>query len=140
MLVILWFPISFHKNKASYVLFLMKGCSLIWTSSWCPHTFESPQLWASSLTWVNPPPHPIVAQSISPPRRCRSMTFEKVRIVGFLTSGWYYIYNKYFVNKLTTLSLYKKSFINNNIVNKTKCIYWFNCKIVIGSQRTTTKC
>ena len=29
----------------------------------------------------------------------------------------YYIYNKYFINKLTTLSLYQKSFINN-MVNK----------------------
>ena len=46
----------------------------------------------------------------------------------------YYIYNKYFVNKVTTLCLYKKSFINNNMVNKLKCIYWFIYKIVIGSQ------
>ena len=31
---------------------------------------------------------------------------------------WYYIYNKYFVNNLTTLSLYQKSFIDNNMVTK----------------------
>ena len=30
----------------------------------------------------------------------------------------YYIYNKYVVNKLTTLSFYQKSFINSNIVKK----------------------
>ena len=47
----------------------------------------------------------------------------------------YYIYNKYFVNKLANLSLYQKSFINNNNVNKIKFIYWFNYKIVIGSHR-----
>ena len=36
--------------------------------------------------------------------------------------------------KLTTLSLYQSSFINNNIVNKIKCMYRFNYKIVIDSQ------
>ena len=60
------------------------------------------------------------------------MTFEKVRII-------YYIYNKYFVNKLTTLSLCQRSFINNNIVNKIKHIYWLNLKIEIGSQKATSK-
>ena len=48
----------------------------------------------------------------------------------------YYDYNKYFVNKLTTISLYQKSFINN-MVNKIKCIYQFNYKIGIDSQRKT---
>ena len=51
----------------------------------------------------------------------------------------YYIYNKYVVNKLTTLSFYQKSFINSNIVKK-KRMYWFNYKIVIGLQKTTSKC
>ena len=48
--------------------------------------------------------------------------------------------NKYFVNKFTTLSLYHKSFINNNIVNKIQCMYWFNYKLVTGLQRKTSKC
>ena len=34
-----------------------------------------------------------------------------------------YTYNRYFVNKLTTLSIYQKSFINDNIVNKIKYVY-----------------
>ena len=34
-----------------------------------------------------------------------------------------------------TISLYYKSFINNSIVNKIKYIYWFNYKIVTGSQK-----
>ena len=53
---------------------------------------------------------------------------------GYWQMHRYYIYYKYFVNKLTTLSLYQKSLINNSIMNK-KCMYWFNYKIVIGSQR-----
>ena len=48
--------------------------------------------------------------------------------------------NKYFATKLTIISLYQKSFINNNIVNKIKCLYWFNYKIIIGSSRKTSKC
>ena len=51
-----------------------------------------------------------------------------------------YIYNKYFANKLTTLPLHQKSFVYSNIFNKIKCMYWFNYKIVIGSQRKTSKC
>ena len=43
-----------------------------------------------------------------------------------------------FINKATTLSLYHKCFINNNITNKIKCMYWFNYKIVIGSQKKQT--
>ena len=46
----------------------------------------------------------------------------------------YYIYNKHFVNKLTTLSLYQTSFMSY-IGNKIKFMYWFNYKIVIGSQK-----
>ena len=33
------------------------------------------------------------------------------------------------------LCLYQMSFINSNIINKIKCIYWFNYKIVIGAQK-----
>ena len=47
----------------------------------------------------------------------------------------YYINHKYFVNNLTTLSIYQKSFINNNIVYNRKSMCSFNYKIVIGSQR-----
>ena len=121
------------------VAFLKKSC---WGHtqtriSWCPHTFniETPDLWALSPTWANEPPSPPsppsnVALSISPFRRCRSMTFEKVRIARCWQMHIYYIYNKYFVNKLTTLSLYQKSFINSNIVIKIKCVYWSNYKTV----------
>ena len=53
----------------------------------------------------------------------------------------YYIYNKYFVHKLTltTRFLYQKSFINIKIVNKINSMHWYNYKKVIGSQRKTSK-
>ena len=61
-----------------------------------------------------------------------------------LSDSWqmhqYYIFNKYFAKKVMTLSLYQKSFIKNNIVNKIKYMCWFNYKIVIGSQKKTSKC
>ena len=41
-----------------------------------------------------------------------------------------------FVNTLATLFFYQKSLINK-IVNKIRCIYWFNYKTVTGSQRKT---
>ena len=40
---------------------------------------------------------------------------------------------------ITTPSLYQKSFIENNIDNKTKWMYWFNYEIVIGLQRKMSK-
>ena len=43
------------------------------------------------------------------------------------------IYTTFKIN----IFLDQKSFINNNIANKIKCMYWFNYKIVIGSQRKT---
>ena len=46
----------------------------------------------------------------------------------------YDAYNIYFVNKLTTFSLYQKTLVNNSIVNNIKCIYSFNYKIVIDSE------
>ena len=56
-----------------------------------------------------------------------------------LSGGWqmhrYYIYNKYFLNKLTTLSLCQKSYINNSIVNKIKSMYRSNYTIVICSHK-----
>ena len=45
--------------------------------------------------------------------------------------------NNYFVNMLTTISLYQKDFVKTNIVNKIKCVHWLNYKKVIGSQRKT---
>ena len=60
-----------------------------------------------------------------------------------LSSRWqmhrYYIYNKYSVNKLTTLLIPKEPYKQQH-VNKIKCIYWFNNKIVIGLQRKASKC
>ena len=93
---------------------------VLWMYSWCTHTFEPfPPLPPS---WANPP---TVLWFISPrsPRRCQPMTFE---FSGCWQMHGYYIYNKYLVNKGTTFSLYLNSFTNNNIVNKTKCDYWFN--------------
>ena len=107
-----------------------------------PRTFEPPHLGALFRTWANPspllsypPPSPPAAQSIRPLRRYQSVTLS-----GCWQTHRYYIYNKYFVNKLVTVSLYQKSFININMVDKIKCIYWFNYKIVIGSQKTTSTC
>ena len=99
--------------------------AMVFSYFWAPH------LLALSPT-NSPPPYPHYSSVHKPPRRWRlSMTFEKVRIV--------YNCNKYFLNKFTTLSLYKNSFINNNILSKIKSIYGFNYEIVIGSQRTTKK-
>ena len=53
----------------------------------------------------------------------------------FWTAPNSFIYNKYFVNKLAILFLYQQSFINNDIVNKIKCIYWFSYKIVVVSHK-----
>ena len=67
--------------------------------------------------------------------------FKMSDLSGCWQMDSYYIYNKYFVNKLTTLSLYQKSFINSSIVDKIKRIYYnYYYKIVIGSQRTLNKC
>ena len=73
----------------------------------CPQMFEPPHLWALSPTWANPlprhPPTPTVAQSIKPPGDAGCPCWSSMHR--------YYAYNKYFANKLTTLSLYKNSFI-----------------------------
>ena len=89
---------------------------------------------------LGPTPY-TVAQSISPPKEIPDHDFlKRSQLSGCWHMDRYYNYNKYFVNNHTTLSLYQKGFINNNIVNKIKRIYWFNSKIVLGSHRTTSKC
>lgn len=57
-----------------------------------------------------PPLPPTVAQLISPPTRCLSMTFEKVIIV------------RLFINFHKIVHKVVQSFINNNAVNKIKCM------------------
>ena len=105
--------------------------------------FWSPHLWALSSTWANPPPPPslTVPQSIAPPTPSPSgdtgpLYLKRSELLGCWQMHRYYIHYNYFVNKLITLSLYKKSFRKNNIINKVKCIYWFNYRIVVGSQKS----
>ena len=50
----------------------------------CPHTFEPPTYGVYPPLGLTPS---TVAQFISPPRRCQSMTFEKVRIFRLLTNA-----------------------------------------------------
>ena len=89
----------------------------------------------SSHFWVPPLPHlppelfplpgltPHCSSIHKPPRRSWAMAFQKVGIVRLLTMHRYNIYNKYFVKNLATLFFNQNSSINNNIVNKIKCIY-----------------
>ena len=98
-------------------------------------TFLTPppsHLWFLSPTQVNPPS--TVSWFISSPGDAGQWPLKSSELPGCWQMHRYYTCNKYFVNKLTTFSLHQKSFINNNIVNKIKCMYWFNYKIVIGSQ------
>ena len=106
---------------------------MIW-KAWCPHTFEPPYLWALPPFGLNPL---TVAQFIAPSPQWDAGPWpsKRLELPGYWQMHRCYIYNKYFSRKLTTLSLYQKCFINNNIVSKMKCMYWFNYKI-IGSQRT----
>ena len=80
--------------------------------------------WAAPAYGLYPPLGlpPTLAQSISPPGDEGPWTLKRSKLSGCWQMHRY-IYNKYFVNKLTTLSLYKKIFINNNIVDKIKWIY-----------------
>ena len=65
-------------------------------------------------------------------QRCRSWCSQKHQVI-YWQMHRYYLNNTFFIIKLNTPSLNQKSLINNNIVNKRKCIDWFNYKIVIGS-------
>ena len=53
--------------------------------AWCPHTFETPP--PSSTRALSPTYPSTVAESISALRRCRSVTFENVRIFRLLTNA-----------------------------------------------------
>ena len=61
------------------------------------------------------------------------MTFEKSELSGYLQMLGCYLYNKYLVNKLTTLPLYQKSFLNKNIVNPLSAnpTKWSKVKLVV---------
>ena len=50
----------------------------------------------------------------------------------------YHIFNKYFVNKFNTPSLYQEIFLNKN-VKKIKWMYWFNNIIVTDNDNTYFK-
>ena len=66
---------------------------------------------------------PIVVQF--PPADAGPWLLIRSELSGYWEMYRYYIYNKYFVNKLTTIFLYQKGFINNNIINKIRRMYWF---------------
>ena len=122
-------PFDFRDLHNNYLINTFKVSSHFWTS----------HLWAFFLTWATKNP-PIPHCSTSPKRGdAGPWLLKRSEFSGWWQMGRYCIYNKYFVNKLPTLSLYQKNFINSNIVNKVKCIYWFNYKTVLGSQRTS-KC
>ena len=73
------------------------------------------------LTLLNPPPLPTTSgRNCQVNDKCKDTTFT---INNLLTSLPHFSF--------TRRALY-------NIVNKIKCIYWFNYKIVIGSQRKTS--
>ena len=125
-----------------------QGCISLWKSACCCN-WGLRQIMVSSQFWTAPTSQlylpleltpPTVAQSISHPGDASLWTLKRSELSGCWQMHGYYICNKCFVNKLTTLSLFQKSFINNNMVSKIRCIYWFSYKIVIGSQRTTSKC
>ena len=73
------------------------------------------------------------------PRDAGTWYLKRSELSGSWKMHRCYISKKYFVKNLTTVSLYQKSFISNNIVSKIKCIYWLNYIIVIGSHRKTRK-
>ena len=63
------------------------------------------------------------------------LVLERSELPGCWQIHRYYIYNKYSVDKLATLSLYRKSFIsNNNIVTKLQYIYWLTYEIIIDNK------
>ena len=83
-----------------------------------------------------PTPPPTLAQSISPQEM-------PIHDLSELSSCWqihqYYIYNIKFCKQAhQPFPFTRKSSMSNNIVKKIKYISWFNHRIVIGSQRTTS--
>ena len=108
---------------------MLPPCKEYGEHTWCPHTFEPPSP-------SPPPPLGFISHFSSihnPPGDASPWPLQRSELSSCWQVHRYYIYNKHFANKLTALSLYQESFINNNIVNQLKCIYWFNYKIVIGS-------
>ena len=93
------------------------------TTGWFMVTLliEIPYIWASSPTWTKVAQNMPVHHDLSKGLNCQ-VAGKCIDILGVSTS-----------------SLHQKSLINSNIVNKRKCIYWFRCKIVIGSQRKTSR-
>ena len=79
--------------------------------------------WNLSPTWATLPTPSTVAQLLSPSGDVCLWPMKRSELSGYWQMHRYYIYSKYFINKLTTPSLYQKSFINNSIVNKIKCMY-----------------
>ena len=97
------------------------SCSKDLVELWCSHTFDpSPTSGLYSPIRLPPP--------------------QKKKWRSDLSGCWQMhrnTFTTYFVNKRKTLSLYYKNFKNHTIVNKTKCNYWLNYKMVIASQRKT---
>ena len=77
---IIYRGLRFSKN-------LGRGCQGGWRVARCPHTFELPPPLSYILHLGNPCPSPRCSSIHKPPRRCQSMTFEKVRIVSLLTDS-----------------------------------------------------
>ena len=71
-----------------------------------------------SLT--TPPPNPASRPIHKPPGDADLWLPKRSELSDCWQMHNYYIYNKYFIKKIPTLSLYQKSFINNNTVNKIK--------------------
>ena len=71
----------------------------------------------------------------------KNLTTARWRICSFIHNLLIYFLICFLIFQDYSLSLclYQKRFMNNNLVNKIKYIYWFNYKIVIGSQRRISK-
>ena len=85
--------------------------------SWCFQTFEPP-LPLDFPPYAKPP----IAHK-SHPGDTGPWTLNRLELSSCWQMHRYYVYNKYFITKLTTSSLYEKSLISTNIVNKTKRVY-----------------
>ena len=135
-----WILFNLLKTEVSHFCFsdFLPKTSNSFFLSWCPRTFDH-HLWLS--TPLGLPPSSTVTQFISQsPGDAGPWPLNRSVLSGCWQMHRYCIYNKYFITKLITPSLYQKSLINNSIVNKIKCMYWLNYKIVIGLKRKTSKC
>ena len=98
---IMWIPFTQNYKQSHGVITLLSPPS--WANS------QSPLPYRSSI-------HKLPTEDVGP------RTLKRSKFSDHWQRYRYYIYNEYFVNKLNTLSLYQKSFINN-VVNKIKCMY-----------------